>query len=64
MQEFKIYTYCTDVNNSVFKQLTSQLDIEVLPILVPWSWDFYPKSLSLYETLKNVDGETIVLICD
>jgi hypothetical protein len=62
--EFKIYTYSTDIKNSVFKQLTTQLDVEVLPILTEWRWDFYPKSLSLYETLKNVDGETIVLVCD
>jgi hypothetical protein len=63
-ERFKIYTYCTDVNNTVFKQLSSQLQIELLPILKPWTWDFYPKSLSLYETLKNVDGDIIVLVCD
>lgn len=63
-EKFKIYTYCTDINNLVFQKLSSRLEIELLPILTTWSWDFYPKSLSIYETLKNIDKETIVLICD
>lgn len=33
LKDFKIFTYCTDTNNEIFKKLTSQLDIEVLPIL-------------------------------
>ena len=64
LKDFKIFTYCTDTNNEIFKKLTSQLDIEVLPILTNWTWDFYPKSLSVYETLKTLNEDTIVLICD
>lgn len=64
MPEFKIYTYCTDISNPNFRQLSSNLEIEILPVLMPWTWDFYPKSLSVYETLKNIDGETITMVCD
>lgn len=64
MSNFKIYTYATHSDNSVFKKLSSTLEIEILPELLPWTWDFYPKSLSVYETLKKIDGETIVLVCD
>jgi hypothetical protein len=62
--EFKIYTYCTDKGNSNFQQLSSNLKIEILPELLPWTWDFYPKSLSVYETLKTINGETIAMVID
>jgi len=64
MKDFLIFTYCTDVDNQVYKKLSSQLEITLLPILLPWSWDFYPKSYSLLENIKLVPPETIVLVCD
>jgi len=62
--EFKIFTYCTDRDNNIFKALTSQLHIELLPELIPWTKDFYPKSFSLLQALKGIDLETYVLVCD
>lgn len=64
MSEFLILTYCDDTSNQVYKKLTSQLKIITLPIYMPWSWDFYPKSYSVLENIKNVNAETVVLVCD
>lgn len=64
MSDFYIYTYCTDVENKIYKQLSSQLDVNVLPVLLPWTWDFYPKSFSLFETIKHLSPEDIILVCD
>ena len=64
MKDFLIFTYCTDIDNQVYKKLSSQLEITLLPISLPWSWDFYPKSYSLLENIKLVPPKTIVLVCD
>jgi len=36
----------------------------MLPILTNWSWDFYPKSLSVQTTLKTLNDDDVVLVCD
>jgi hypothetical protein len=63
-QEFKILSYSTDKDNYNFKKLSESLEIEVLPVLLPWTSDFYPKSVSVYETIKNLNKDTIILVCD
>jgi hypothetical protein len=64
MSNLRILSYATDFNNQNFKLLQNKLDVEVLPILQNWSWDFYPKSFSVYETIKKFNPEDIVLVCD
>jgi hypothetical protein len=64
MSNLRILSYTTDLNNQNFKLLQNKLDVEILPILQNWSWDFYPKSVSVYETIKNFNSEDIVLVCD
>lgn len=63
-EKLKIFTYCTDINNKNYKKLSRQLDVDLLPELIPWTPDFFPKSYSLYNVLQNEDTETIVLVCD
>jgi hypothetical protein len=64
MDNFKIFTYATDIRNDNFKKLSKNLDINILPILCNWSWDFYPKSFSVYETIKNLEEDCFILVCD
>lgn len=63
-ENFKILTYATNQINDNFIKLKNALDIVILPELVEWSWDFYPKSYSVFETLKTFDKDTVVLVCD
>ena len=62
----KVLTYATDLNHGNLRHLQSAIAAKVLPVLLPWTMDFYPKSYSVNEYLKNgsLDGEDLVLVCD
>lgn len=63
-QEFKILTYTTNQLNNNLTKLKNRLDIEILPNLLEWTSDYYAKSYSVFERLKNFNKDTIVLVCD
>jgi hypothetical protein len=59
-----ILTYATDLNNIILKKSVNQLNSETLPVLIEWTRDFYAKSYSLYEKVKELNDEDLVLFYD
>jgi hypothetical protein len=62
--KFHILTYSTESHNENLNLLTNNLNVFMLPILTDWTWDFYPKSLSVQTTLKTLNDDDVVLVCD
>jgi hypothetical protein len=60
----KVLVYATDLNHCNITHLESVVGAEVLPILLPWTMDFYPKSYSVYEYIKTLDPKEHILVCD
>lgn len=62
----KVLTYATDIDNLNILDLQSTLNAEILPTLLPWTMDFYPKSYAVREYLRDydIDLETLILVCD
>ena len=59
-----ILTYSTDTNNEILKKSSSTLGTELLPVLIQWTQDFYAKSYSVYEAVKKLEDEDLVLVYD
>ena len=60
----KVLIYSTDLNHGNIKYLTSSIGAEILPIILPWTMDFYPKSYSVYQYLKKLNPKENVVVCD
>jgi lysyl hydroxylase/galactosyltransferase/glucosyltransferase len=60
----KVLIYSTDLNHGNIRHLTSSLGAEILPIILPWTMDFYPKSYSVTQYISEMDPENLILVCD
>lgn len=60
----KVLIYSTDLNHGNIEHLASSIGAEILPIMLPWTMDFYPKSYSVYQYLKNLNSKEHVVVCD
>jgi hypothetical protein len=60
----KVLIYATDLNHGNIEHLTSSLGADILPILLPWTMDFYPKSYSVYNYIKSLNSKEQILVCD
>lgn len=60
----KVITYATDHNNVYLKHLVNKLEAEILPEYLPWSFDFFPRAVSIYEAVSNSTDDDLFLCCD
>ena len=47
-----------------FRVLKDRLDVEVLPVELEWSKDFYPKAYGFYNRIQDMSSEDVIMCVD
>ena len=59
----RVITYATH-HHPYLDHIQSNIEAELLPQELPWTFDFFPKAYSVHEYVSNLDGNELVLVTD